>query len=352
MAHDIGINGGIAGSGGFTKTGGGKLIIGGDSTYTGGSVGTTISAGTLQVGGGGTAGTLGTSIITNNSILAFNRSDTLTFANNISGTGAVQQNGSGTTTLTGTNTYSGSTTINAGTLRVNSSLPSPTITVNNTGTLAGPGPVAGFVTVNSGGKLAPSDLAGTSPGTLTLGSLTLSSGSTLDFDFSSLSTFDKVSVTSANGLTINGAGINLFASNTTNRWTIPGNYNLFQFTGSLGGLAASDLNAAFSILNPEPTYTYNFSNTGGFITLSIGSPVVIPTWDSTGGGSWARRAIGLRHCLTPDAKAKFGNKIIARARSRGRQQDGRDSGVRQRHFLHDRPRANWNPRSARLLGGD
>ncbi|HEX8295091.1 MAG TPA: autotransporter-associated beta strand repeat-containing protein, partial [Chthoniobacteraceae bacterium] len=313
-AHNITM-GAITGSGGFTKTGGGALIVGGNSTYSGA---TTISEGTLQVGNGGTTGSLGTSAISNNGTLAFNRTDTaLVFANNVTGTGALQHNGTGTTTLTGAgNTYTGNTTINAGTLRVTTSLASPVLTVNNTGTLAGAGPITGAVTVNSGGRLTP-DVAGSTtgtlaPGTLTVGALTLASGSTLDFDFSSLSTFDKIQVTNPDSLIINGAGLNLFASNTADRWTIPGNYNLFQYSGALGGTAATNLNSALSVLNPEPTYTYNFSTSGGFITLSIVSPVIIPTWNSTTGGSW--NTAGNWTTAVPngqDVTAKFGNKITA-----------------------------------------
>ena len=313
VPHNIVMNGSLSGSGGFIKTGGGTLTVAGNSTYTGGAVGTTISSGTVQVGSGGASGTLGTSPIVNNGILAFNRSDTgLIFANNISGNGAVEQDGIGATTLSGTNTYSGNTTINAGTLRVNSSLPSPAVLVNSTGSLAGPGPITGAVTVNSGGRISPSDPTGSAPGTITLGSVALASGSAVDFDFNSLSTFDKVLVSSSGGLTINGAGLNLFASNTTNHWTVPGSYSLFQYSGALGGLAATNLSAALTILNPEPGLTYSFSSGGGFITLEIGSQVVTPAWNITTGGSWATAANWSAPVPNAqDATANFGNKITA-----------------------------------------
>ena len=312
VAHNITFNGGFTGTGGFIKTGNGKLTIAANSTYTGGAVGTTISAGTLQVGDGGTAGTLGTSAVINNGILAFNRTDALTFANNVSGPGALEQNGTGTTTLSGTNTYAGNTTINAGTLRVASSLTSPVVTVNSTGTLGGTGALAGAVTVNNGGRLAPSDAAGTAPATLTLGSLTLSSGSILDVDFTTLSAFDKVAVTGANGLTINGVGINLYTSNTVTPWSTTGSYNLFQYTGALGGLAATNLNSALTILNPLGSLTYNFSSAGGFITLDINTVGVTPTWIATGDGSW--NSAGNWNTTVPsapDATAKFGPAISA-----------------------------------------
>ncbi|MGV3531762.1 MAG: beta strand repeat-containing protein, partial [Chthoniobacteraceae bacterium] len=180
VAHNITINGPVGGAGGFTKTGGGALILAGDTAaYTGGDVGVTVSEGTLQIGSGGTTGNLGTAPILNNATLAFNRSNTLTFGNNVSGPGSVIQAGPGVTSLTGTLTHTGGTTVNAGTLRLATTLPG-SVTVNNGGALGGPGPATGSVTVNSGGRLSPSDAAGTASGLLTVGNVTLSAGSILD----------------------------------------------------------------------------------------------------------------------------------------------------------------------------
>ena len=70
---------------------------------------------------------------------------------NLTDSGAVQ-------TLTGTSTYTGPTTITSGTLVVNGALGQTAVTVNGgviggSGSIAGP---AGTVTVNAGGKIAPS----------------------------------------------------------------------------------------------------------------------------------------------------------------------------------------------------
>ena len=96
--------------------------------------------------------------------------------------GSLVKVGSGTLTLTGANTYTGGTTVGAGTLSVNNKSGSATgtgaVQVQSGATLAGSGSIAGAVTIDKGGILA----AGNSPGTLTLGALTLAGGSTLNYE--------------------------------------------------------------------------------------------------------------------------------------------------------------------------
>ncbi|WP_422096591.1 autotransporter-associated beta strand repeat-containing protein [Variovorax sp.] len=96
--------------------------------------------------------------------------------------GSIVKVGSGTLTLTGANTYTGGTTVGAGTLSVNNKGGSATgtgaVQVQSGATLAGSGSIAGAVTIDKGGILA----AGNSPGTLTLGALTLAGGSTLNYE--------------------------------------------------------------------------------------------------------------------------------------------------------------------------
>ena len=101
------------------KIGVGTLTLSGANSYSGV---TTVTEGILQIGAGGTAGTLGTGSVVNNGTLQINRSDaTFTLSNDISGTGALTKTTAGTATtlvLTGTNTYSGTTTITEGMLQI------------------------------------------------------------------------------------------------------------------------------------------------------------------------------------------------------------------------------------------
>ncbi|MBL0923977.1 MAG: autotransporter-associated beta strand repeat-containing protein, partial [Sphingomonadaceae bacterium] len=228
--------------------GNGTLVLTGSNSYTGT---TTISGGTLQVGNGGTSGTLGSGDVVNNGALVFNRADGLTVANAISGSGGLTQAGTGTLTLSGANSYTGPTNVNNGTLNVTGSLTSGA-TVNSGGTLGGTGAIAGLVTVNGGGTLSP----GLSPGTLTLGALTLNSGSATNFELAAAGVAggtgnDLIVVTgtlggSSNGnLTLNGGAINV----TRNPGFSSGQYTLFSFdgalTGALGNLTLNPLGGGY-----------------------------------------------------------------------------------------------------------
>jgi fibronectin-binding autotransporter adhesin len=77
----------------------------------------------------------------------------------ISGGGNLQLNGVfgdvGVVVLNAANNYSGATTVAAGTLLVNGAIGNSTVAVNNSGTLGGIGSIAGPLTVQSGGNLAP-----------------------------------------------------------------------------------------------------------------------------------------------------------------------------------------------------
>jgi fibronectin-binding autotransporter adhesin len=107
----------ISGTGSVAHAGSGTLTLTGESTCSGT---TTISAGVLRIGGGSSTGSLGGDVV-NNTALVFNRSDDCSFSHAISGTGSVAQAGSGTLTLSGANTYSGGTNLLGGTLLLGSS---------------------------------------------------------------------------------------------------------------------------------------------------------------------------------------------------------------------------------------
>ena len=106
----------------------------------------------------------------------------------VSGALNLIKGGAGTLNLTGNNSYTGKTMVNAGSLYVNGDQSAATgaTTVASGATLGGNGTLGGDVTVADGGTLAPG--AQGAIGTLAIkGSLSLSSGSLLTFDFGQIS---------------------------------------------------------------------------------------------------------------------------------------------------------------------
>ena len=272
---------------------GGNAIVGGTANINGINAlgganygGLTINGGTLQyastltsdgdvsIGKGVTLGASGGTIDTNGNAIGY--------ANGLKGAGSLAKTGNGTLTLNAAGTYSGGTTINGGTLKVAASPGSATgagtVTVNSLGTLAGTGTIGGTVIVNAGGTLAP----GMSVGTLTVPGLTLGVDSLLNFEFNNNPANDRVMVTGANGLTLNGGKFSFFADGTANPWSTPGSYNLLSFNGSIGGVGTS----ALSVINPAAGYSYTFGASGGFVTLTVATSGQISNWASVGGGSW------------------------------------------------------------------
>ena len=154
---------------------------------------------------------------------------------------------------------------------MNGSLGATALSVSNGATLGGIGSIAGDVTLDSGATLSP----GTSPGTLTVGSLNLSSGSILDYELSVPSVVgggvnDLVAV---NGnLTLDGrldvTDIGGFGG---------GSYTLMTYGGGL-----TDHGLAFGFL-PDG-FGYQLASGGGLVRLMV-SPIVDGStlyWD--GGG--------------------------------------------------------------------
>jgi autotransporter-associated beta strand protein len=124
----------------------------------------------------------------------------------IQGTGGeLIKRGPGTFSLHGNNTYTGGTRVEGGILAVQNPLatsatgPGPVVVANG-GTLGGSGAVAGMVTVQGGGMVAPSgDLSplADDTGRLTLTDLTLAAESTLQIDLGGSepgATFDVLAV--------------------------------------------------------------------------------------------------------------------------------------------------------------
>jgi len=284
----------------LVKGGGGPMVLTGSNTYTGS---TTILNGVLQLGDGTTGhdGSIAGASIVNNATLAYNTFLTQSYGGAISGTGVVTKSGSGALTLSGSNSYTGATSVLNGTLKVNGSLGNTAVTVGNattaslnptlgggSGTATGGvlqsligsatsqvyassstvGNIGGAVTISgtsasgSAGHLAP----GNSVGTLTVGSLTLSGGSILDYEFNGTAN-DFTVVTGALTLNSGTAGINLYQESGTTQFATAGTYDLFQYGSLVGGVSN------LSVLNPNGGFTYTFgtatSGTNNYVTLTI-----------------------------------------------------------------------------------
>jgi autotransporter-associated beta strand protein len=226
--------GAISGAGSVRLVSGTETLSG-NSVYTGGTI---ISAGTLQLGNGGASGSI-VGNVANNGVFAINRSDMFTFSAAISGSGAFEQRGTGTLVLSGINTYTGATNVNAGTLSVNGSLASSSLTtVNAGGTLGGNGTV-GNTTIN-GGTLSP----GNSIGTLTVqGNLVFTAAASYMVEVSPANA-DRTNVTGT--ATLGGAAVKAsFAAGTY----VARQYTILNAAGGVSGtfntLANTDLPANF-----------------------------------------------------------------------------------------------------------
>ena len=331
-SNQIDVTNNITGSGAVQQIGTGQLTLGGAaSTYSGGTV---VTAGTLSYSS--TVNAFGTGPLSfDNATFLWKAADAgdtdlsargLTFGaggltlnpngNAVTLASPIGAGSAGNLTVTGTgsvnlgaaNTYGGTTTVAGATLlatnATGSAVGTGDVFVTSAGTLGGTGRISGLATIDGGASLAPGT---TGIGTLTVGSLSLSNGANLPWNFGPSSN-DLVIVSNPDGLSINGGSLRIFGETAADPFSTNGTYNLFQYSGAVQGLGIAGLTVA----NPAAGKSYSFGQSGGFVTMTIDWAGLVAEWNVTGGGSW-----GTASNWTPSepdsatATAYFGPKITA-----------------------------------------
>jgi autotransporter-associated beta strand protein len=167
------------------------------------------------------------------------------------------------------NTHTGAVTINAGTLKVNGSLPSAGVTVNNTGVLGGTGALSGPVSVTTGATLAP----GNSIGNFSIGNLSLLGNLDTEIDLNNggAASADLLNVTGS--VNLSNATLDLIALNAPTAFG-GGTYLLLANDGSdlVGG--------TFGAINGVPsgytaTIDYAFNGTDSLGRVGNGNDIAV-----------------------------------------------------------------------------
>jgi autotransporter-associated beta strand protein len=310
----------ISGTGFISQEGSGETVLTGANTYSGttkfqaglitfSSFGNLGTGTTLDFTGGGIRWAAANTTDISTRLVTFGaggatfdtNGNDVTIAASVgqSGIGGLTKTGAGTLTLAAGNSYSGNTTVNVGTLALANTAGSATgsgnLTVANGATLTGSGIASGSASVAVGGTLAPG-LNGV--GTITLGGLALTTGSIVNIEFASTSSYDSVVATN---LTLNGGGINLYNAGGTSQYAEAGTYALFQHTNAVQGTGAGSL----SVLNPKAGFSYSFSDNGSAVSLAIAQDSILSSWSPLVGGSWSDGANWSNGIPTTNFTAQF-----------------------------------------------
>ncbi|MGY4427217.1 outer membrane autotransporter protein [Bradyrhizobium sp. JR6.1] len=240
---------GDAGTGSLTIQNGGSV-----STPLFAVANETGSTGTVNIGAGlgqaaAAPGTLNTPTVTfgsgNGSIVFNHTSANYTFDPVITGAGSVLVE-AGRTILTANSTYTGTTTVDGGTLSVNGSIASSSLTsVNAGGTLGGNGTV-GNLAIASGGTVAP----GNSIGTLNVsGNVSFAAGSIYQVEANAAGQSDRI--IAAGKATLGGGSVLVLAQNGT--YAPQTTYTILTANSGVTGTFA-DVTSSLTFLNPSLTY--------------------------------------------------------------------------------------------------
>ncbi len=217
-----------------------------------------------------------------------------TFTSILAGSTGMTKAGTGSLSLGGATTISGGITVAAGRLKVDGVIGSGPLSVAAAAWLMGTGTVNGPVTVS--GTFSP----GSSPGVITLGSLTLTSTSTTLIEVTGNARgtdYDGIDIATASGLTYGGILSLQFGGSALPE----GTYDIFNFAGTSSGSFASldstgfyagtwtdNANGSYTLVKDAQTLTFTQS-TGDIIIVPEPSTLALAAAGVTVAGMVARR---------------------------------------------------------------
>lgn len=287
QAGDGTLSNNIAGSGQVTIDSTGAVTLIGHNTYTGGTL---ISEGSVV---GSTDSLQGNISVAAGTIATFSQAVDGGFAGAVSGSGSLVKRGAGAVSFNGdSSSFNGTTAVTGGTLAIDGSL-GGAVLVSSGATLAGHGNLGGSVVVDSGATLAPGGEQAV--GTLSVGSLSMAQGSTVDMDMgaagSPLGTAgigDGVNV--SGDLQFDGATLNI-----NNIGSMGGGiYRLFSYGGNLtetnGGLVLGNIptGQSLSLMNLASDKQIDLlDTTGQSINLWNGNGQASGSQMGGGSGTWS-----------------------------------------------------------------
>jgi fibronectin-binding autotransporter adhesin len=237
----------------------------------------TLNGGILNM----TGKNIGSATLINNIDL---QAGTLSNVNEINNGAAVSKTTAGILNYTGTNAYAGATTVAGGTLRVNGSLTNSVVTVNTGATIGGSGTITNAVNLDTGSTLAP----GNSPGTLTTGNMTWTTGANYNWQGTNLST-SAPSGSNFDSLIVSGT-LDIQTGFNFNLWSLSStgpdvNGNAAGFNAAANGfwkVASATLLTGVGNLSSTVINVSAFNGTAGFSNPLLGGSFTLVTGDTTG----------------------------------------------------------------------
>jgi autotransporter-associated beta strand protein len=266
------------------KDGAGTLTLTGNNTYNGAIE---INSGAVEISGTGLlAGGNYSGTIENEGLFTFASASNQTLSGEIIGSGEIVKENSSMLVLAGNSTtFTGNITANDGIIKISGSLPNSKVNIGSDASLAGTGRVGDTVV---SGIIAP----GNSPGTLTTGNYTFSSGGNYTWEVSDATGlagigWDQINV--IGDVDVNSTSGSPFTINVTpfgevQNWSDyqSGNWTLLSYSGALTGFDSSKFLINSGNLGRAENWSLNSSANGLHLsymglTLPSSTPTATPS---------------------------------------------------------------------------